>query len=258
MSSSLVTVIAVTAALLAVAAILLGVIHNKIKNISRTVFGTDSLSEGIENQKKEMSETPRSLHSMTSVYLPQIHKDFPEFDYELYKNKTQALLRSFFAAVARQDIKLLKEECSQTLKNSVQGVIEDLSDNKSKRFYENTVIYDTQIARYIKSGATVTIQFVTSLSYLGYTVDKNENVVNGSNEIRQQTVYETDLVYVQDADKANKNATGYGVTCPNCGAPVKNLGNKFCEYCGSAVTEINIRAWTFDSVNEQTVSKRQF
>ena len=38
--------------------------------------------------------------------------------------------------------------------------------------------------------------------------------------------------------------------CPNCGAPVTVLGAKVCEYCGSAVREINRYAWSFDRIYE--------
>ncbi|MCD8025431.1 MAG: zinc-ribbon domain-containing protein, partial [Clostridiales bacterium] len=58
--------------------------------------------------------------------------------------------------------------------------------------------------------------------------------------------------------KVDTNGESVGVNCPNCGAPIKNLGKKFCEYCGTAVTEVNIRAWKFDSITEQTVGRRQY
>lgn len=32
-----------------------------------------------------------------------------------------------------------------------------------------------------------------------------------------------------------------GTTCPNCGAPVRSLGAKKCEYCGSYVEPVNIK-----------------
>ena len=41
---------------------------------------------------------------------------------------------------------------------------------------------------------------------------------------------------------------GLGLSCPHCGAPVRNLGQKFCEYCGSGVIEVNTRVWKFNSV----------
>lgn len=56
------------------------ILRQKLREFSRTVFGTDSLREGLERQQLELSETPKSLSSMTRVYLPQIARDFPEFD----------------------------------------------------------------------------------------------------------------------------------------------------------------------------------
>lgn len=234
------------------------VIRNKIREASRSLFGTSSFLEGINDQKIEMSETPRSLHAMTSVFLPQIQRDFPEFDYALYKNKTQSLLRSYFNSIQTKKTLALTEEYSLTLKNQVQGIIEDLNSRGITQVFNQVVIHNTEIARYIKNGATVTIQFVSSVGYITYGEDDNGNVVFGDKNIKNQTVYETELVYVQDVDKINSNGQSLGINCPNCGAPVKNLGVKFCEYCGTSITEVNIRAWKFDSVKEQTVQKRQY
>ena len=41
-----------------------------------------------------------------------------------------------------------------------------------------------------------------------------------------------------------------GRPCPNCGAPIKNLGAKSCEYCGSAVEVINSRVWSLEHIKE--------
>ena len=38
--------------------------------------------------------------------------------------------------------------------------------------------------------------------------------------------------------------------CPNCGAPVTILGQKKCEYCGSALTVINRHVWTLSRIYE--------
>lgn len=124
--------------------------------------------------------------------------------------------------------------------------------------YEDVNIYDVQIARYIKNGATVTILFEASVGYFSYVTDMNNEVTFGSRENRMQTIYEVGLMYVQDADRLHNRATALGVNCPNCGAPVKTLGEKFCQFCGTAIKEINIRSWKFNSVNEQTLQQRKF
>lgn len=232
-------------------------IVKKIRRVSRSLFGTDSIIEGISKQKTQMSETPRSLHAMTSVYLPQILRDFPQFDYELYKNKAKSLLRSYFTAIETKKSTALAEECSQTLKNNVQGIIEDLNSRNVKQFFNQCVIHDVQISRYIKTGATVTIVFVLSVGQYAYIEDESGKVVFGDKTLKHQTVYEVGLVYVQDVDKAGAES-GLGINCPNCGAPIKNLGVKFCEYCGTGIVEINERAWKFNSVNEQTTGRKAY
>lgn len=250
------SIILVVGAVIAIFIAVFG-IARKTRDVSRSLFGTDSLIEGINQQKAQMSETPRSLHAMTSVYLPQILRDFPKFDYELYKNKAKSLLRSYFTAIETKKSTALAEECSQTLRNDVQGIIEDLNSRNVKQFFNETVIHDVQISRYIKTGATVTIMFELSVGQYAYQEDELGKVVSGDKTLKHQTVYEVGLVYVQDAEKAGMSS-GFGINCPNCGAPIKNLGMKFCEYCGTGVVEVNERAWKFNSVNEQTTGRRSY
>lgn len=232
-------------------------LQNKIREFSRSLFGTNSIVEGINKQKQEMSETPRSLHSMTAIYLPNILRDFPEFDCELYKNKAKSLLRSYFTAVSTKKASALTEECSLTLKNYVYGVIEDLNVRNVKQVFNQSVIHDIEIARYIKNGATATILFVASVGQYSYIEDMNGKVVFGDKNLKNQTVYEIGLVYVQDVDRV-EGSEGLGINCPNCGAPIKSLGHKFCDYCGTSIVEVNARAWKFDSVKEQTTQRRQY
>lgn len=234
------------------------VIRRKIRKISHSMFGTSSLVQGMSQQQEKMSETPRSLHGMTSIYLPQILCDFPEFDYELYKNKAQSVLRSYLNAISSKKESALAEECSLTLKNYVRGIIEDLCARNVTQTYSETVIHDTQISRYLKDGKTVTIIFELSVGCLSYITDADGKVVFGDNKLKTQTVYEIGLMYVQDADKIADQGEALGINCPNCGAPIKNLGMKFCEYCGTSVKEVNVRAWKFNSVKEQTTQRRQF
>ena len=65
----------------------------------------------------------------------------------------------------------------------------------------------------------------------------------------------------EDAGKSGKSIEGrasfckitdgaLGITCPNCGAPITNLGAKFCEYCGAGVVELNVHAWSFENIEE--------
>ena len=251
----LITVLVIIAAV--VVAVL--AIRARVQSFSRQIFGTSSLLKGYNEQKKKISESPLSVRSMTSIYLPQIHRDFPEFDYELYKQKAQAVLRSYFTAVSSKNVLALAEECSGTLKNSVTGIIEDLERRNVTQHFDENVIHDVQIARYIKDGATVTVLFNAAVGQYSYLEDENGKIVLGSRDIKHQTIYDVALVYVQDARKMGVGVdSAIGLNCPNCGAPIRNLGQKFCEHCGSGVIEANTRVWSFDSVKEQTKGKTAY
>ena len=54
------------------------------------------------------------------------------------------------------------------------------------------------------------------------------------------------------------SASAIGINCPNCGAPVKNLGQKYCDYCGTGIREINVRSWSFESVKEERTVARPY
>lgn len=255
MNTGLLIQIIIIAAVVILVVVAVLIVRNKIRNFSRQMFGTDSLVEGYKNQTHEYNETPLSLHAMTDIYLPQILRDFPEFEYEAYKNKAESLLRSYFTAVSTKKTSALTEECSLTLKNNVQGIIDGLNAKNETKFFDSVVLHDIQIARYVKDGATATIFFEISTGCYNYTEDENGNVVSGSKEEKKQAIYQIGLVYVQDIDKVGNHLEGLGINCPNCGAPIKNLGS---EYCGTSISEINIRAWRFNSVAETNYRQRPY
>ena len=143
------------------------------------------------------------------------------------------------------------------MRNSVSGIIADLNANGYVREIKDTEIHQIEIARYIKNGATVTILFNASVGHYDVTRDEGGKLIAGKTDRKKQTVYDVALVYVQDVAKmTDYSASAIGINCPNCGAPVRNLGQKFCDYCGTGIREINVRSWSFESVKEErTVAK---
>ena len=137
-------------------------------------------------------------------------------------------------------------------------LIENLNENGQHQYYTEPVIHDTQLSRYNKNGAAVSVIFSSAVGMYCCLEDSDGNVINGDRDVKLQTVYDVELLYVQDADAMGVYNEGLGLTCPNCGAPVRNLGQKFCEYCGTGVIEVNTRVWKFNSVKEQTRRRTAF
>ena len=89
---------------------------------------------------------------------------------------------------------------------------------------------------------------------------ENGKVVGGDKSLKRQTVYSQELIYIQDPDKMQQAGfySSISLSCPNCGAPIKKLGTKFCEYCGSGVKEINIRSWSFNDIKELNTQTKKY
>ncbi len=97
-------------------------------------------------------------------------------------------------------------------------------------------VHEVQIGDYRKRDGTCYIKTYTSA---GYKDDAGE---------LQEKRYVCNLLYIQDIGKIPETQTGIGLNCPNCGAPVRMLGKKYCEYCGAGIVELNERVWSVGEV----------
>ncbi len=230
------------------------ILYYKLKKVSKrwanTFFGTDSFAEGFKAQEQHLASTPKSVSSMTEMYLPLIQKDFPAFNLFEFTQKAENMLLSVFNAVESKNVQSVVN-ASEDLKYQVQGYIEDLNSQGITEIYDNVKIHKTAITHYQKEAGTCIVVFQTALEYYKYRL-KEGKVIKGRKDLKVQTKYNISLVYIQDTSKLKE--AGYkgavGVSCPNCGAPVTNLGHKSCEYCGSGIREINIHTWFLNKYEE--------
>lgn len=102
-------------------------------------------------------------------------------------------------------------------------------------------IHKTVISDYKKDQGQVWMTLKSALEGYIYLVAEDK-VIEGERDYLSQEVYTLHYLYIQDADLSN-HKEALALNCPNCGAPVKNLGSKFCDYCGSGIQEINLRVW---------------
>ena len=72
-------------------------VRRKIRDFSETAFGTPDLMAGLRSVETEAETAPRSLSGCDSILLPQILRDFPDFDVTLAKNYGKDALREHLA-----------------------------------------------------------------------------------------------------------------------------------------------------------------
>jgi len=223
---------------------------NKVRKFSRQVFGTSDIVDGIKSMEMEQSITPKSVSAATSLYLPQITKDFPDFHYGEMKTRAENVLISYLRGIDVQNTGLLTEGTSE-LKDSLRMRIESLRNLGQKEHFQNIKIHRTEISQYRKTKGRCSVVLQSSVEYIHY-VEKDGAIQKGRNDIREQSKYDIEVIYIQDRELVeNHDDAGLAMNCPNCGAPLPMLGAKVCKYCDSPVVEFNIRTWNFSSVKEK-------
>ncbi len=238
-----------------VLAVYLGVtyLRNKTREFSQALFGTSDISRAAEQMKQEYSATPKSVSAMTSLLLPKIIMDFPDFQYDEMKERAENILTSFLRAVTEHRPSLLQDG-SKELRDQLENHIQMLSAQELQEHFHQIRIHRTEISQYKKTEGRCRITFQSALECYHYKTkdgDPSNTVREGSREYKYQTKYNIDLIYIQDRNLVeNETDNAIGLNCPNCGAPISALGAKTCDYCGTPVIEINIHAWAFSNIDE--------
>ena len=224
---------------LALAVALLLYLFEKIRSVRRRLTAVARVVDSCEVIAEHPA--PRSVSGMTKLLLPRILEDFPEFSYESYRLRCENLLHSYFEALSTGEVRRLTER-SEVLEEQVRRKIEALSEEGCSDFREVT-IHQTELSDYQNGTATCRIIFQSAVGYRCIKEDGSYRQI--------ETRYEVELLYVQDAAAADYPYDGgYSLHCPNCGAPVTNLGEKQCAYCGTAIVVSDQRVWSFDRIAE--------
>ena len=207
----------------------------KISAFTLKYLGTTNIKSAIEAAEIEDQEVPKSLSSMDSIYLEQIKRDFPDDNINELKRMSEKVILDAFNAIERKDSSLIKNE---KIKSFVDSMINDLGNDLVS--YDNFKIHKTVVSKYENSNGIATIYFGSSFEYY-YT--KGDSIRK-----KVQDRAKCEFIYVYVVDKISHSKKVLGLNCPNCGSPVKSLGNKRCSYCGTGIIDIVKKVWTCNDI----------
>ena len=223
------------------------ILYAKIKMAARK-YGFSNIGSIIDEVRKGANDAKynhKHVVGMTKLLKPSIEKDFPSFNESELFNMTETGLRTIFNSLEEQevsdDLPLLREQLKQ--------IIYDFkSDNINVR-YDDVKFHDFSIKKYYKKNGVATIQVSTALEYF-YKKMKGKKIVDDYSSYKKQTRYTVDFIYVYDITQIKDYTHVIGINCPNCGAPLTDLGNKICKYCHTALDDVNLKNWMFSSYKE--------
>ena len=244
---------------------------------SQTVRTVVEIAKGIIDQKEELDQenevqAPKSVSDLTSVYISDISRDFPETNVRelisAVENKLCLILTaigslsdkrvchriSFPDSAYKMELESgfgahtldLTDDCILQVKRHV----DELCQDNSIEHFDNIRVHHTGIHSYKKQGGTGVIALQTAISYIHYQI-RDGKLVSGSKEKVEQARYDIQVIYIIDQEQLPYDDTiALSVHCPNCGAGIKGVGDKFCEFCGAEVKTIDIRLWRVNAFSE--------
>lgn len=183
--------------------------------------------------REENAKKHKQVSSLTSVLLPTIQKDFPDFSEEQFYEKTEETIRYVLQSLENLDTKKLEKEDFSLIKDKIQLQVEDLKDSKVRRTYDDIIFHKHAIKSYKKFQGMVKLIVSSSLEY--FYEEKVDDKVVVSKDSKKQTRYTTTFVYIYDTKKAGFDARVLGFVCPSCGAPIEDVTKKHCKYCHSGI-----------------------
>ena len=190
----------------------------------------------------------KNVSGLTSMLEPRILRDFPEFNRDLLFSQNEKNIRKILNGIESKEISEIDSDPDLIyIEPQVRETIEDMRSNKIDEKFDNIEFNRSAISSYTKDNGKATIRLSTSL---GYYYDSNRKDRKAFSDLKKQTRYTTEYVYVYDESKLNDKQLTISVHCKNCGAPITNLGDSHCEYCMAPVERINLRAWKMSSIKE--------
>ena len=214
----------------------------KLKITARQ-YGYSNLGSLINELRQGVNDSfdsIKSLGSQTQLLLPSISRDFPNFSQHELFNKVETSLRLIFNSLEEKCVGKQKELV--LIRENLKAEIEDMATNNISVRYDDIKFHKHGMKSYTKKDGVATIEINTALEY-NYSKEKNGRIINNNKGHKKQDRIVTKFIYVYDPDKYSETQTLVGITCPNCGAPVKDLGNKICRYCNSGLEDINLKSW---------------
>ncbi len=183
-------------------------IRRQVRMISKAMFGTPSLAEGLERQADILAETPKSVSGMTKLCLPQIEADFPEFHWAQWKQMCENMLKAYLEALSSQNVTALEggslgkpweqnssdqmltangkgskmsvSAVSEELRKQVELRIEDQRRRGVRESYRQVRIHQTEISRYQKEAGMCIIKLQSAVEYYYEEIKKEEEPGNGA------------------------------------------------------------------------------
>ena len=209
----------------------------KMKGFLRKNFGANSWREAFKNSEIKEESTPKSLSSMESIYDSKIRKDFPSLNLNELRSEAESVILKAYNSIEDKDKKVFKE--AGQVRQFIINKIEDAKNTDTH--YSSCKVHRTVLNKYENRAGIATLTFQSSFEYVKRVGNKSEKIQSRMNSM---------FIYIVDDRQVSKREKTIGLNCPNCGAPLRGVGQRVCVYCGSGTEDIIKRTWVINNIAE--------
>lgn len=232
--------------------LIIGIIYLKIRN----AIGGENMKtlakavRNVKNLEEQEYTREKNVSGITKLIEPTIIRDFGDFNKELlYAKVEKNLLKIFDAIEEKSSSNIEKDNDLIYMVSYIKDKIRDMKNSNINIKYDEVRFHSHAIKNYLKSNGKATITISSTVEYY-YSDSSKSNKKKMYSNLKKQTRYTTNFVYVYDETKFKYNEKAFSISCSNCGAPLKKLGSGNCEYCGTYTEPINLKAWYMVSYKE--------
>ena len=176
-----------------------------------------------EAQSAERAPEPKSVSGATSIYLPSVIKDFPDFHNEEAVAAVKTLICEYLAIHYEGARDFVKSRVSEGLISTV--------DQGDGHAVKDETVHKTAISKYVKTKEYATITYQASVGYL----------LDGE-QVEERYAVEYTLKLTDEGLPAQI------LICPRCGGSFDTTKDTHCPYCGGAVVRDTWFSWQFTSI----------
>lgn len=232
--------------------IIIGIIYFKV----RKAIGGANMKELVNAAKQaktvEQQEYTRekNVSGITRLIEPTIIHDFSDFNKDFLYSKVERNLSKIFTAIEDKSLAGIENDNELIyMYSTLRDKITDMKNSGINIKYDELKFHSHAIKNYLKSQGKATITISSTLEYY-YSDSSKSNKNKKFENLKKQTRYTTNYVYVYDETKFKNNEKALTISCPNCGAPLRKLGGGNCEYCSTYIQPINLKSWYIISYKE--------
>ncbi|MBR2241329.1 MAG: hypothetical protein IJ890_08145 [Clostridia bacterium] len=233
-------------------AVIVGAIYIKVRGVVGPVKMKEivNAAKNVKDIERQEYMREKNVSGMTKVLEPAILRDFQDFNKDFLFSKVEKNLLKIFNAIEEKSVEAIRNDNDLIyMYSTIRDKVQDIKNNNINIKYDDVVFHRHAIKDYLKSAGKATVTLSTTLEYY-YSDDSNKAKNKKFSDLKRQTRYTTQFVYVYDETKFKYNQMAHTISCPNCGAPLGKLGEGNCQYCGTYIKPINLKGWYMVSYSE--------